>query len=54
MKIIPEKERKKYRCYFCEETKSVKYMMRVFDPVLGNKPCEVPSCNKCALFLSSK
>lgn len=48
MKIIPVEDRKNYRCYFCEETRSVKYTLRIFDPVLDNKPCEVPCCNRCA------
>lgn len=50
MKIIPEKDRKNCRCYFCEETRSVKYIVKIFDPVLSSKPCEVTCCNRCALL----
>lgn len=48
MKMIPIEDRQRHRCYFCEETRSVKYLVRIFDPVLDNKPCEVACCNKCA------
>ena len=48
MKIIPIEERKKCRCYFCGETRSVKYLVKIFDPVVDSKSCEVSCCNKCA------
>lgn len=50
MKIIPKAERRKCSCYFCGETRSVKYLVKIFDPVVDNKPCEVACCNKCALL----
>lgn len=50
MKIIPRAERRKCSCYFCGETRSVKYLVKIFDPVVDNKPCEVACCNKCALL----
>lgn len=48
MKIIPTEDRKKCRCYFCGETRSVKYLIKIFDPVLDSKPSEVTCCNRCA------
>lgn len=48
MKIIPMEDRKKFRCYFCDETRSVKYFIKIFDPVVDSRPCEVACCNKCA------
>lgn len=48
MKIIPMEDRKKCRCYFCGETRSVKYLIKISDPVMDSKPCEVACCNKCA------
>lgn len=50
MKIIPVEDCKKCRCYFCGETQSVKYLVKIFDPVVDSKPCEVTYCNKCALL----
>lgn len=52
MKIISEKDRKKCRCYFCGETRSEKYIVEIFDPVVDSKPCEVTCCNKCAILHS--
>lgn len=46
MKVIPVEQRGKRRCYFCGETRSVKYIVTVNNP----KPSEVPCCNKCALM----
>ena len=48
MKTIPMEDRKKCCCYFCGETRSVKYLVKIFDPVVDSKPCEVTCCNKCA------
>ena len=45
---------KKLRCYFCGETRSVKYEKEVFDPAVSNKPTEVCVCNKCALKMRIK
>ena len=47
MKIIPIEDRKNCRCYFCGETRSVKYLVKIFDPIADSKPCEVTYCNKC-------
>lgn len=49
MKIISNWEKKNLRCYFCGETRSVKYKKEIFDPVVNSKPTEVCICNKCAL-----
>ena len=38
----------KCRCYFCGDTRSVKYMMDIYDPVISNKMTSVCICNKCA------
>lgn len=48
MKIIPMEDRKKCRCYFCGDTRSVKYLIKISDPVVDSKPCEVTCCNECA------
>lgn len=48
MQIIPADQRENLRCYFCEDTRSVKYTIRVFDPVLGTNQEDVCCCNKCA------
>ncbi len=49
MKLILNWQSKKLRCYFCSETRSVKYSKTIFDPTLDSKPTEVCVCNKCAL-----
>ncbi len=41
--LIPEWQKKNFRCHFCGETKSVKYEMNVD----GNNVCV---CNKCVLL----
>lgn len=48
--IIPIEERSKCRCHFCGETRSVKYITEIFDPVIDNKPSRVCCCNKCILI----
>ena len=41
-------ERENKRCHFCNETRSVKYIVEVFDPVIdANNPSQVYACNKC-------
>jgi len=53
--MIPDWRNKNLRCHFCDETRSVKYTMKIFDPVIDNKPTEVYVCNKCALrYMVSK
>ena len=49
MKLIPNWQDQNLRCHFCNETRSVKYTMQIFDPVIDNKSTEVCVCNKCAL-----
>ena len=49
MKIIENWQDKNLRCHFCGETRSVKYTMKIFDPVVDDKPTEVCVCNKCVL-----
>ena len=48
--IIPMEKRKNCKCYFCGETRSVKYMTEVIDPVIDSKPTEVCCCNRCILI----
>lgn len=48
MKLIPIEDRGKYRCHFCGETRSVKYLVNCFDPVVASEPIEVACCNRCA------
>lgn len=50
MKLIADWTTKQHRCHFCGETKSVKYLMKVSDPVVSDKPIEVTVCNKCAML----
>lgn len=49
MNIIPNWKERNLRCHFCGETRSVKYEIEVFDPVIDSKPSNVCMCNKCAL-----
>lgn len=49
MKMIANWQDKKLTCYFCGETRSVKYMVEEFDRFKSDEPFEVCSCNKCAL-----
>ena len=48
--IIPPDKRKNYRCFFCGETRSVKYITEIIDPVIDSKPSKVCCCNKCILI----
>lgn len=54
MKLIPDWQSKNLRCYFCSETRSVKYSKTIFDPALDGKPTEVCVCDKCALMKEVK
>lgn len=46
-KLIPDWRQKNLKCYFCGETRSVKYSMTIFDPA-SNKEIKICVCNKCA------
>lgn len=48
--IIPIDKRHNYRCFFCGETRSVKYITEINDPVIDSKPTKVCCCNKCILI----
>lgn len=48
--LIPLEKRDKCRCHFCDETRSVKYITEIFDPVIDNEPTKVCCCNKCILI----
>lgn len=48
-KLIPDWNKKNLRCHFCGATKSVKYEMEIFDPVVSNEKTKVCVCNKCVL-----
>lgn len=39
-----------YRCHFCGETRSVKYILELFEPDISKEPMKVPCCNRCALL----
>ena len=54
MELIPNWQDKDYGCYFCGETRSVKYMLEIINPVDSDKPIKVPVCNKCALRYADK
>lgn len=48
-KLINDWQNKNLKCHFCETTKSVKYSIKISDPVIDNKTTEVYVCNKCIL-----
>lgn len=48
LEIIPDWSKKSLQCHFCGETRSVKYMATIFDPVVSNEPTKVCVCNACA------
>lgn len=50
--MIPPEKRGNCRCHFCGETRSVKYTVEIFDPVISCSPSEVCCCNKCFLRYS--
>lgn len=48
IKFLSYKERENKRCHFCNETRSVKYVVEIFDPVINaNNTSHVYACNKC-------
>lgn len=53
MKYIPDWQNKKLRCHYCGSTKSVKYEVEVFDPVIADTPTSVCACNMCAMRYSN-
>lgn len=52
MKLIPIDDRVNKHCYFCGTDRSVKYVVKVSDPVLSEKPTNVYYCNRCAAIFS--
>lgn len=54
MKLLKDWPNRSYRCFFCGETRSVKYEVEIIDPVIGNKPTLVCACNKCVLLMGRK
>lgn len=54
MQYIPDWQHKDLKCHFCGETRSVKYIVAVIDPVVDSKATEVYCCNKCALMQIGK
>lgn len=54
MRLISNWRNKNLRCHFCDKTESVKYTMKVFDPVIDSKPVYVYVCNKCAARYNNK
>lgn len=53
MKFIPAEKRDGCRCYFCGATESVKYIVKVANPLYPDKKMEVYACNKCALVCAN-
>lgn len=49
LRLIPVHERADHKCAACGETRSVKYIVDLFDGD-GNTLGEVSLCNKCALL----
>ena len=39
-------------CYFCGETRSVKYVVDLYNPY-GSRALTVDCCNRCALMLDT-
>lgn len=55
MQLIANWRNKNLKCYFCGETRSVKYTVEIFNPVISDNSTKVCCCNKCApLFEASK
>ena len=49
--MIPVDKRDEFRCHFCNETRSVKYIVEAFDPIIdAHKPSQLNCCNKCAFI----
>jgi hypothetical protein len=53
MKLIPNWSTKQLTCFFCGETRSVKYELELHD-FESNSPKIVCACNKCALTRNKK
>ena len=47
MKLIPLNKSSNCRCHFCDSTESVKYLTKVYDPVVDFNLSEVCICSKC-------
>lgn len=54
LEIIPDWSKKNLQCHFCGETRSVKYMTTIMDPVVDDKPTKVCTCNSCAWKFTTK
>ena len=55
IQLIPGWQNEKLKCYFCGSTKSVKYTIEIFDPVIDDtKFSKVCVCNRCALLHSGQ
>ena len=54
MKIVPLDKRGKHFCYFCGEHRSVKYVVKVKDHVLDDKPVPVYCCNRCVTLYNDE
>ena len=52
--LIVDWQHKNLSCYFCGETRSVKYKTEVINPIESDKPIQVCVCNKCALRFIGK
>ena len=51
-KLIPSKDRNKYRCCVCGTT-PVKYFIPTYDPLEGEGFHDLAWCNRCALLHSA-
>ena len=51
---IPNWQGRNLRCHFCGTNLSVKYAVKIFDPVVSDKPTKVCSCNKCVARMIGK
>lgn len=47
IKMIPSDKRDSARCYFCGTNKSVKYLVRLKEPMFSKASMLVCCCNKC-------
>lgn len=48
-KLIESWYKRNLKCHFCNTEKSVKYEMKIFDPVIDTKPTSICVCNKCVI-----
>lgn len=53
VKFNPFWREEKNTCYFCNKTRSVKYIVDLCD-VFGGKVLTVDVCNRCVLLLNNK